>query len=51
MKRSKLIKELEKKGCILLRHGKRHDEVVELYPFFRFYANVILPGRNINTAV
>jgi predicted RNA binding protein YcfA (HicA-like mRNA interferase family) len=25
MKRTKLIKELEKSGCILLRHGSRHD--------------------------
>ncbi len=25
MKRSKLIKQLEKKGCTLLRHGSRHD--------------------------
>jgi mRNA interferase HicA len=25
MKRAKLIKELEKSGCTLLRHGSKHD--------------------------
>ena len=25
MKRIDLIKRLEKEGCVLLRHGKRHD--------------------------
>ncbi|MEW5815875.1 MAG: type II toxin-antitoxin system HicA family toxin [Spirochaetota bacterium] len=25
MKRSQLIKEIEKAGCVLKRHGKRHD--------------------------
>jgi predicted RNA binding protein YcfA (HicA-like mRNA interferase family) len=25
MKRRELIKLLEKKGCILIRHGKKHD--------------------------
>jgi hypothetical protein len=25
MKRKKLIRQLEKEGCVLLRHGSRHD--------------------------
>jgi len=25
MKRKKLIRQIEKEGCILLRHGSRHD--------------------------
>jgi len=25
MKRRQLIKQLQKNGCVLIRHGKRHD--------------------------
>jgi len=25
MKRADLVRELEKKGCVLIRHGARHD--------------------------
>jgi mRNA interferase HicA len=30
MKRKELIRQLEKAGCILLRHGSRHDVYVNV---------------------